>query len=447
MGRLRDMSIRHKLLAIIMLTSSVALLLACTAFAAYDWLSTRESLVSRLTTMADVVGANSTAALLFDSPADANETLSALRAEPHIVAAAVFDGDGQAFALYRPGGAAADLPEEIDVGARFGDNHLEVSRPIALDGERLGTIYLKSDLAELDARMARYGQIALVFLVAATLVTLLLASRLRAVVTEPILHLQRAMEAVRDDPTYSVRAEKHGDDELGMLVDGFNAMLRQIAERDEALRSSLNEKDVLLKEVHHRVKNNLQIIASLLDLQARNIVDESTAEMLRESRNRVRSMGLIHEHLYGTDELARIDLPDYVDDLCSSLSSSYGTRQVTIRPEVEDLAFDLDMAIPCGLIINELVSNAIKYAFPDREGTVVVRVTSAPQGETGYELTVIDDGVGLPEGVDPLDSPSLGLQLVTALTRQLRGEIAFERDAGTTVRIRFGLPRVTGETL
>ena len=133
------------------------------------------------------------------------------------------------------------------------------------------------------------------------------------------------MQAVRDNPSYSVRAEKHGDDELGQLADGFNAMLTRIADRDEALRTSLVEKEVLLKEVHHRVKNNLQIIASLLDLQANSITDDATVEVLRESRDRVRSMALIHEHLYGTEELGRIDLSDYVQDLCSSVADASNT--------------------------------------------------------------------------------------------------------------------------
>jgi two-component sensor histidine kinase len=432
--RLRDVSIRHKMLAIIMLTSSVALLLACCAFAAYDWFSIRESMVHRLATIADVVGTNCTASLFFDNAEDARLTLAALRFEPRLIGADVY---------IRPqGDAIRPLPQHMEPGYRFTEDRLEVWRSIDLDGEQIGTIYLCSDLSELEQRMARYGQIAFLFLVAASLVTWLIGSRLRAVITEPILRLLEAMQAVRDDPSYSVRAEKHGEDELGLLVDGFNAMLNQIAERDEALRTSLFEKEVLLKEVHHRVKNNLQIIASLLDLQADNVTHEATAELLRESRNRVRSMALIHEHLYGTEELAHIDLPDYVRDLCRSLSESYGVPNVKIESRVGDLAFDIDTAIPCGLIINELVSNALKYAYPTNgSGRVEVVVESAPK-DTGYDydLIVSDDGIGLPEGMDPLDSNTLGLQLVTALARQIRGDLEYSGHPGTTIQIHFGKP-------
>lgn len=438
MGRLRDISIRHKMLAVIMLTSGVALLLACGAFAAYDWFNTRTSLVNRLTTMADVVGANCTAALVFDSPEDAQQTLTALRADPRLVAAAVFDRQNNRFASYGEVGPA-EQRQRVEPGHLYGADHLQVWRDILLDGEKLGTIYLCADLSELDERMRRYGQIALLFLVVASAITLVVASRLRAVITEPIMGLLDAMQAVRDDPSYSVRAQKDGDDELGLLVDGFNAMLGQIAERDEALRTSLDEKEVLLKEVHHRVKNNLQIIASLLDLQAGTVTDAGSAEMLRESRNRVRSMALIHEHLYGTEALARIDLADYVRDLCSSLASSYGTGQVHVTTHVDDLAFDLDTAIPCGLVINELVSNALKYAFPDdRAGSLRIEVREAAEGDEGYILTVDDDGIGLPDTVDPTDSPSLGLQLVSALIRQLRGELTWHVNEGTHMRIHFG---------
>ncbi len=437
MTYLRDMSIRRKVLAVIMLTSSIALLLACGAFAAYDWLSTRESLVHRLATMADVVGANCTAALVFDNTEDAQQTLAALRAEPRLVAGDVYNRAGRAFAHYGSRSPSDRLPQPVLPDYRFGEDYLEVWRPIELDGERLGTIYLCSELSELEDRMARYGQIAVVFLVAASLVTLLIGSRLRAVITEPILRLQGAMQAVRDNPSYSVRAEKHGDDELGQLADGFNAMLTRIADRDEALRTSLVEKEVLLKEVHHRVKNNLQIIASLLDLQANSITDDATVEVLRESRDRVRSMALIHEHLYGTEELGRIDLSDYVQDLCSSVAASYGLNNVQVLPKVDDIVLNIDTAIPCGLIINELLSNALKYAFPEGKGCVRIEVRRAPEGEMGYVMTVADDGVGLPASVDPTASASLGLQLVHALAQQIHGVLTCDRQGGTTMRIHF----------
>ena len=180
----------------------------------------------------------------------------------------------------------------------------------------------------------------------------------------------------------------------------------------------------MLKEVHHRVKNNLQLIGSLLNLQAARVDDPAIAALFDESRNRVRSMALVHENLYRAGNFARIPMSSHIQSLCAQLSSAYGinTRGVQVDTQVDDLHLDLNRAVSCGLIINELVSNAMKHAFPNgREGNVLVEFKLL--NDKRYSLTVRDDGIGLPPGFDPSRSESLGLQLVQDLSDQLQGTL------------------------
>jgi PAS domain S-box-containing protein len=204
----------------------------------------------------------------------------------------------------------------------------------------------------------------------------------------------------------------------------------------EVLRRALDEKEVLLKEVHHRVKNNLQIISSLLSLQADALNDPRDHALFKESEGRVRSMALIHERLYKSADLARVDFRDYIDSLVTSLFLSYQRPGVTPVLDVCDVHLPLDMAIPCGLIINELVSNALKHAYPgDRRGTVMIVMREL--GDGVLQLDIRDDGIGLQEDIDPDTSKSLGLNLVSILTRQLQGTLNIERNGGTCFSISF----------
>jgi two-component sensor histidine kinase len=220
----------------------------------------------------------------------------------------------------------------------------------------------------------------------------------------------------------------------------------EIIERTQAearIRETLSEKEVLIKEVHHRVKNNLQVISSLLNLQAVEISDENTRIALRESQNRVRTMALIHEKLYQSNDLAHIDFSTYLQSLVSSLAQSYRVRmdRVEIQVQVEKVLLDLDTAIPCGLIVNELVSNSIKYAFPD-DGFGKIQIICGSHTQNRYSLVVCDDGIGLPPGFDYARSTSLGLKLVNSLIRQIDGEIKVESRSGTRFEIMFAKPEV-----
>ncbi len=208
---------------------------------------------------------------------------------------------------------------------------------------------------------------------------------------------------------------------------------------EEKIRTSLREKEVLLKEIHHRVKNNLQIISSLLFLQASRTEHHGAVSALRESQARIKSMALIHERLYASPDLASVDMGKYTRDLVSDLQYSHMPEDGLIRLtlNIEDIPLGITEAIPCGLIINELVSNALKHAFPNgREGEITIQLQRAAANQIA--LTVRDNGVGFPEHVDFRKSPSLGLTLIKSLVEQLDGAIELDSREGTAFTVTFG---------
>lgn len=206
---------------------------------------------------------------------------------------------------------------------------------------------------------------------------------------------------------------------------------------EEQIRESLEEKGSLLKEIHHRVKNNLQIIISLFNLQSSYIHDRSSHKILKEGQDRIRSMALIHERFYQSDGTSRIDFDDYMKRLCETIFQSNGVKQEKIKLviEAEKISLDIDTAVPCGLIINELVSNSIKHAFNMAGGEIYVGFNR--NSKNNYVLTVKDNGTGLPESIDFKNAETLGIQLVNALSEQIEGELTVENNNGFQVKIEF----------
>lgn len=248
------------------------------------------------------------------------------------------------------------------------------------------------------------------------------------------------LESQKADKTWSV--------DIVVLLRMVGDILANALERkqvEEQLNASLEEKEVLLKEIHHRVKNNMQVISSLLNLQSGRIKNEEILEMFKESQDRIRSMSLIHERLYQSQDLARIDFSHYIENLANHLFQSYRIDPETVGlvTDVRDVSLDINKAIPCGLIINELVSNSLKYAFPQaraeekkkaKKGEINISLAS----ENGkISLLYKDNGVGLPEDLNIETADSFGLQLVTALVAQLNGEIEIKKKPGATFKITF----------
>lgn len=234
----------------------------------------------------------------------------------------------------------------------------------------------------------------------------------------------------------------------------YNAAQREITERkrvEEQLQTSLREKEVLLKEIHHRVKNNLQVVSSLLKLQSEQVQDKQTFEMFRESQNRVKSMALFHENLYQSRDLAKIDFAEYIRRIAAYLFRSYGVNPdaITLKIDIEGASVGIDTAMLCGVIINELVSNSLKHAFPTLTGQAgkargerseskgEIRIALCSDTDNQFTLIVSDNGVGLPKDLDFRNTKSLGLQLVNMLTRQLEGTIELDVSDGTAFKITF----------
>ncbi len=272
-------------------------------------------------------------------------------------------------------------------------------------------------------------------------------------ITDPLARLVSGSEAVAGG-NLAHRIDVKSENEIGKLVSSFNTMTMSLKERDDEimlrqqqiednnkkLDSSLNEKVVLLREIHHRVKNNLQIITSLLRLQYRQAEDQKFKEMCKDSENRIKSMALVHERLYQSKDFSNVHFKDYATRLTMELLRSFGTNieKVGLRANIEEVFLGVDTAIPCGLVINELVSNALKHAFPEgSEGKLEVSMRKMEEDEK-FELIVRDNGIGFPKEVDFRATVSLGMQLVLSLVEnQLRGTIELNSSQGTEFRIRF----------
>jgi len=243
----------------------------------------------------------------------------------------------------------------------------------------------------------------------------------------------------KDGSTFPVEVSARGETIGGVRT--LISIVRDITERkqaEEKIMASLVEKETLLKEVHHRVKNNMQIISSLLRLQEGKIKDKDSAALLRDSQNRIQSMSLVYNKLYQSENLASINMTDYLKELTTGLVKSYAVSpsMVTVHVVPGNVFLGVDMAIPCGMVVNELVTNSLKYAFPDnRKGLISILLK---EDVKGLELLVSDDGVGIPEDINTAGTSTLGIKLVTNLVQdQLGGKMELDRGQGTTFKITF----------
>ncbi len=225
-------------------------------------------------------------------------------------------------------------------------------------------------------------------------------------------------------------------------VIGALGLSQDITERkqaEEQIQASLREKEVLLREVHHRVKNNFQIIVSLLSLQARNIESDDTTRIFNDSINRIRAMALVHESLYRSSDISEIDFASYIRTISEEIFDNYASidRRPEFRLDIDEIRLAVDQAIPCGLIVNELITNSLKYAFPagSEPGRVMVSLKCC-ENDTA-SLMVADDGVGMPEGFSAAQSQTLGIELVMLLAKQIQGSWAIDRAGGTAWSITF----------
>ncbi|MBU2520682.1 MAG: PAS domain S-box protein [Proteobacteria bacterium] len=232
--------------------------------------------------------------------------------------------------------------------------------------------------------------------------------------------------------------QKMAKEALQIAYDQSIIYAEQLKEQIKERTRAEKEKEVLLREIHHRVKNNMQVISSLLKLQSKSVEDKGSLEMLKESQDRIRAMALVHERLYKSKDLANIDFDEYIKYLVQILFRSYeiNREKIRLKLNIGKVKLNIDKAIPCGLIVNELLLNSLKHAFKDGdEGEIEVSLLFINENEV--ELFVSDNGVGIPEGMDLKNSRSLGLKLVNILTDQIDGKLDLDRSKGTKFQIRF----------
>jgi len=229
-------------------------------------------------------------------------------------------------------------------------------------------------------------------------------------------------------------------DDSGAII-AVEGIARDITERQktqDTLEKSLKEKEILLTEIHHRVKNNMQIISSLLSLQSQGIRDASIQELFMDTQNRIQSIALIHNLMYKSKDLANVDFEEYIQNLAAVLLRTLSSRQdkISLSVEAEDVSLDLNRAIPCGLIINEVVSNSIKHAFPGG-GPGEIQITFSGKSSDRYTLKIKDNGIGMDSDIDPSNIDTIGLTIVRDLTDQLKGTFLMRSNQGTEIEISF----------
>jgi signal transduction histidine kinase len=441
---LRNVRIRQKLVLIIMLATGLALLLAGIVLLVFEVLRFRGDMVSDLNTLADVVAQNSTAALSFDDPDDAEETLDSLDARPSVVAAAIYDRQGRLFAGYTRQGARAGFPAKPEAdGARFDEGAVSVFRPVHQERERIGTVWVRSDLREMYERLTvQAATVGAVFLVAG-LAALALSSTLQRVISRPILHLADTARAVSERRDYSIRARKQSEDELGRLVDAFNDMLDQIQQRDTSLRLAKEDLEErvrertleLRQELAERLRAESELARSNEELQLSNkelddfayIASHDLKEPLRgihnfssflledyadkldeEGRSKLETLtrltrrmealidSLLHYSRLGRVDLAidRIDLNQVVEEVLESLGITLRQSGTEVRIPRPLPTVRADRA-RVGEIFHNLVVNAMKYNDKERKWIEIGSLD--PEEGRPPVFYVRDNGIGIPE--------------------------------------------------
>jgi signal transduction histidine kinase len=435
----QDLPIRQKLMAIILVISGVVLLMTSATFLAYEFATFRQSQIRELTTLGEIIAANSTAAVAFDNQRDATEILGALKAERHIVAAALYDKQGELFAHYPAEAAAGFFPPKAGPdGYRFETRHLAGFAPVVqVKGSgRLGTLYLKSDMEAMNERFRLYGVIALLVVTASAGVAYVLSRKLQHQISRPILALAEAAQAVSDRRDYSVRARKYGEDELGLLTEAFNHMLDTIQQQNESLENRVRERTAELESANdeleafgssaaHDLRTPLRAITGLADvlLDPRAHLPPADAERhLRMIRDGSAQMSELINALLAFSRLGRqpltrstVDLNQLCREALKDLAGEQGARRAELRlqplPSVEG-----DPALLRIVFVN-LLSNALKYSRP--RPTAVIDVGVDPDQEEGVPVFYVrDNGVGF----DMRDSAKLfGVFQRLHLAREFEG--------------------------
>jgi signal transduction histidine kinase len=410
-----DAPIQRKLMTMILATSGVVLLLTCAAFIGYEFATYRQTSIRQLSTLGEIIASESTGAMAFDNQTDATEILSALRADRHVVAACLFDKTGRLFARY-PANAPTDLfpaapPAD---GYHFSDGFLASATPViqVRANERFGTLYLRSDMKAINERLRLYTGIATLVILVSSLVAYFLSRTLQRQISGPIQDLAETARAVSDRRDYSVRASRHGDDELGLLTDAFNHMLAQIEEQNAQLEKRVRERTAKLESANdeleafcssaaHDLRTPLRAITGftdvLLDRRAGELPPDAKryVSLVRAGSNQMSQLieDLLSFSRLGRQEITRqpVDLNALCRDVLKEAGEDFRDRIVETRLDPLPGVF-ADPALLRVVFVN-LLSNALKYSRQRNPAVITVGVTTTPD-ETGPTFFVRDNGVG-----------------------------------------------------
>ncbi len=469
---LRDKPIRQQLMAILLLTSGVVLVLTCAAFLAYEFVTFRQTTLKNLSTLGGIIAANSTASLAFQNEGDAREILSALRAEPHVVAAALYDKDGKLFARYPADLPVAAFPAAPDRdGYRFEHSHLVGFAPVAqASNPRLGTLYLQSDLTAVYGTLRLAGAIAALVMAVSLLVAYLLSATLQGTISRPILALAETAKSVSDRSDYSVRAPKLGGDELGLLTDAFNQMLSRIEDQDRArghliteLEHSNRELEQFAYVASHDLQEPLRMVSSYTELLERRYgdkLDDKAREFIGYAVDgAVRMQRLINDLLEFSRVSTRGKALQPVD-----VTRVLGTVRANLSVAIQDAgALVTNDALPTVMadetqlvqLLQNLIGNAIKFRGRERPHVHVGAQATA----TEWVFAVRDNGIGIaPEyferifvifqrlhARDEYPGTGIGLAVCRRILDRHGGRIWVESEPGHGSTFYFALPTRNGE--
>lgn len=474
-------TIRRKLVAGMMLTSMAVLVLTGAALVVFDIVSFRRALVRALVTRAQILAANSSGALAFENPDDASQILAALKPDPSMVGAALYDRQGRVLAAYPvPAAAPARWPRKTGSGQRFEKKWLVVDQPVLEEGRWLGTLYLKSDLRALDERLRLYALVVALALVGSSGVALALAAWLQRGIARPVRALAEAARNVSEHKDYTIRAHVVSDDELGLLAESFNEMLREIEKRDVDLRQlnadlewRVNARTAQLEAANHELEafsysvshdlraplRHVDGFADLLQRHARESLDDKARHYLAQISDSAQSMGRLIDDLLvfsrmGRTEMQdqRVDLNVLVEEARRVLANEAANRDIHWR--VSPLPETRGDPAMLQLVFANLVSNAIKYTAGRAGAEIAI---GAEQSDRETVVCVRDNGVGFDmnyshklfgvfqrlHSADEFEGTGIGLANVRRIVQRHGGRTWAEGEVGRGAAFFFSLPRET----